>query len=221
MTAFYSMKMIGLIFFGEKSPNLERMESEHSDHHVTDAPLSMSIPIVALAGATVVVGILAPIFLQGRLGNLFSAYLSQFGMNSPYTLNYVGDLVPLAIGLVVAVLGVGIGYFAYVKRSINPVTIVGRQGIVYAFYTFFRHRWYINAIYYNVFVYPVMNGSTWIFKNFEQKIIEPINIGAVDLGGDVSEAFRKLETGIEEEYILAFGVGIAMLILLLVFFGQV
>ena len=219
MTAFYSMKMIGLIFFGEKSPKIVRVEAE--EHSVHDPPLSMMIPIVVLAGATVVVGIMAPLFLQAKLGTLFSSYLAQFGMNSPYSFNILADMVPLLIGLVVALLGVAIGYLAYVRRSLNPVTIVGTSGFLYSFYSFFRHRWYINAIYYNVFVYPVMNGSQWLFHNFEQKIVEPINIGAVDLGGDVSEAFRKLETGIEEEYVLAFGIGIAMLVLLLVLFGQV
>jgi len=152
---------------------------------------------------------------------LFSNYLSQFGMSSLYSVNYLADIVPLLIGLGVAILGVAIGYLAYFRRSVNPTKIVGDKGFVFSFYRFFQHRWYINAIYYKIFVYPVMNGSIWLFKNFEQKIIEPINIGAVDIGGSVSDAFRDLETGIEEEYVLGFGIGIALIIILLVIFGQV
>ncbi|HYB03639.1 MAG TPA: NADH-quinone oxidoreductase subunit L [Nitrososphaerales archaeon] len=221
MTAFYSMRMIGLIFYGDKSANLQKMESEHSDHGIHEAPYSMMIPYLILAAATVAVGLLAPVYLQSKLGNLFSAYLSQFNLATPYTLNYVSDLPSLLIGLLVAVAGVGIGYIAYFRRSISPTKIVGDKGFVHSFYTFFEHRWYINAIYYHVFVYPVMNGSTWLFKNFEQKIIEPINIGAIDIGATLSSAFQDLESGIEEEYVLGFGIGIALLIILLVFFGQV
>lgn len=221
MTAFYSMRMIGLIFYGEKSANVQKIESEHTSHGIHEAPYSMMIPYLILAGATVALGILTPIYLQGELGKLFSAYLSQFNLVSPFTLNYVSDLPSLLIGLFISVLGVTIAYFAYFTRSLNPTKLVGEQGIVHSLYLFLQHRWYINAVYYRVFVYPVMNGSTWLFKNFEQKIIEPINIGATDIGSTLSKTFQDLESGIEEEYILGFGIGIALLVILLVFFGQV
>ena len=190
MTAFYSMRIIGLIFYGEKSPNIQKIETEHPEHGIHEAPYSMMVPYIILAGATVIVGLLAPFYLQGEIRHLFSNYLSQFGLSSPYSANYLADIIPLLIGLGVSVLGVAVGYVAYFRRSISPVKIVGEKGFVYSFYTFFQHRWYFNAIYYKVFVYPVMNGSVWLFKNFEQKIIEPINIGAVDIGASVSDAFR-------------------------------
>ena len=216
MTAFYSMRMIGLIFYGEKSANLVKIETEHTGHGIHEAPYSMMVPYLILAGATVAVGVLAPLYLQDRLGTLFSAYLSQFNLATPYTLNYVADLPSLAIGFAVALLGVGIAYLAYFRRSISPTKMVGETGFVHSFYHFFQHRWYINAIYYHVFVYPVMFSSTWIFKNFEQKIIEPINIGATDVGSALSVAFQSLESGIEEEYVLGFGIGIALIVILLI-----
>ncbi len=221
MTAFYSIRMIGLIFFGEKSANLQKIEVEHGEHGIHEAPYSMMIPYVTLAAATFVVGILAPIYLQDRLGTLFSSYLAQFHIASPYVLNYVADLPSLTIGLLIAILGVAIAYLAYIRRSISPAKIVGEKGFLHSGYLFLQHRWYINAVYYRVFVYPVVNGSMWLFKNFEQKVVEPINLGAIDIGSTLSRTFQDLESGIEEEYVLGFGIGIALLIILLVFFGQV
>lgn len=221
MTAFYSMRVIGLIFFGEKSAHLTSSEGEHGGHGIHEAPYSMMIPIVTLAAATVVVGVLSPIYLQSRLGGLFSSYLLQFNIISPYSLNWIADLPSLAIGGAIAVVGVGIGYSAYFSRSISPAELVGDKGFLHSGYLFLQHRWYINAVYYHVFVYPVMFGSTWLFKNFEQKVIEPINIGATDIGAVVSKGFQDLESGIEEEYVLGFGIGIALLVILLVFFGQI
>jgi len=220
MTAFYSMRMIGLIFYGDKSENLQRMESGHSEHGIHEAPSSMLVPYVILAVATVVVGVAAPFFLQGKIGNLFSSYLAQFNIVTPYSINYLADLPSLLIGLAVAVVGVAVGYFAYFRRSINPARIVGEKGFLHSGYLFLQHRWYINAVYYHVFVYPVMDGSTWLFKNFEQKIIEPINIGATDVGATLSRGFQDLESGVEEEYVLGFGIGVALLVILLVFFGH-
>jgi NADH:ubiquinone oxidoreductase subunit 5 (subunit L)/multisubunit Na+/H+ antiporter MnhA subunit len=108
-----------------------------------------------------------------------------------------------------------------VRHSINPVTIVNSSPVIYGFYRFFQHRWYINAFYYKAIVYPIEHGSSWFFRNFEQKIIEPINIGAPEFGGEVSGLLRRIQTGIEEEYLFAFGVGIAMLIIIFVIFGHV
>jgi len=220
-TAFYSMRMIGLIFFGEKSQNMTKIESHEGHHAVHESPPSMWISYTVLAGATVVIGLLAPFFFEPRLGSLFSSYLSQFGISSAYSLNFGKDLVPIGSSLGLAVLGVVVGYLAYVRKSINPESIIESSVVLRYFYTFFEHRWYINAFYYKVFVYPVEKGANVIFKSFEQKVIEPINIGATDLGGSISDGLRKLQSGIEEEYALAFGIGIAMLVLLLVFFGQI
>jgi NADH-quinone oxidoreductase subunit L len=199
------------------------IENDHSaEHHgIHEAPYSMMIPYLVLAATTVAVGIIAPIYLQGRIGTLFSAYLSNFNIISPYNLNLVADLPTLLIGLVVALIGIGVGYLAYFRRSMSPAKIIGDKGFLHAGYHFFQHRWYINAIYYRGVVYPFMGASSWLFKNFEQKIIEPINIGATDIGSTLSKGFRALESGIEEEYVLGFGIGIALLIFLLVFFGQI
>lgn len=221
MTAFYSIRIIGLVFYGDKSANLQKIEQEpHHEHGIHEAPASMWVPFSILAAATLGLGIIAPIFFQQWLGSHFSLYLSQFGINSPYSLNFAADIVPLSISLGLAVLGVAIAYFAYFRRSIHPQTIVGERGFVYSFYNFFAHRWYINAIYYRALVYPLSSASDWLYNTFEQKVVQPVNIGASSFGGNISEALRKLESGIEEEYVLAFGLGIALLVLLLIFFGQ-
>ena len=127
----------------------------------------------------------------------------------------------MGISLGLSVIGALVAYFAYIRRSIQPQSFVGTSGFVYSFYNFFAHRWYINAIYYRGVVYPVERASTWLFDIFEQKVIEPINIGASEFGGSVSDALRRIQSGVEEEYVLAFGIGIALLVLLLVLFGQV
>ncbi|MHB8566751.1 MAG: NADH-quinone oxidoreductase subunit 5 family protein [Nitrososphaerales archaeon] len=217
-TAFYSMKIIGLIFFGKKSENLVKVE-EH--HKLTEAPASMWIPFSIMAGATLVIGLAAPFFFESSLGALFSGYLAQFGINSPFTLSFAGDIIPLATSLSISVIGLVLGYLAYIRRSINPAKIVASNPIVKSIHSFFVHRWYINAVYYKVFVYPVAKSSNWLYENFEQKVIAPVNYGATDLGGSISDALRKLQTGVEEEYALAFGIGIALLVILLLLFGQV
>jgi NADH-quinone oxidoreductase subunit L len=212
------MRFIGLIFTGQKSRNIQELESK--GEHIHEAPATMWVPYVLLATATVVLGLIAPLFFQQRLGSLFSSYLANFGIASAYSFSALGDIVSLSVGLIVAVAGVLIGFFAYVKHSINPKTIVESTPLTLGVYKFFQHRWYINAFYYKVFVYPVVSGANWIFRNFEEKVIDPINVGAPEFGGDVSGFLRKIQTGIEEEYVFAFVAGIVMLIVLLSIFGH-
>ena len=217
MTAFYSIRIIGLVFFGERSENIQKIESAHGIH---EAPMSMMTPFVILAGATLIVGILAPIWFEPRLGALFSSYLLQFGINSPYSLNLGGDLIPIAVSLSLAIVGAFVAYLAYITKTIRPQAIVGTAGFIHSFYLFFARRWYINAIYYRAFVYPVQTASDWLLQNFEERFVQPINVGASDIGAGISDGLRRLQSGIEEEYVLAFGVGIALIIVLLVIFGQ-
>jgi len=217
-TAFYAMKIIGLVFFGRKSEHLSKVE-EH--HKIEEAPPSMWIPFSILAGATLVIGVIAPFYFETTLGNMFSGYLAQFGINSSFELNFAADTVPILISLGTAIVGIAIGYLAYIRRSLDVSKIVSTNVLVNAFHSFFLHRWYINAVYYKAFVYPVEIASAWLYSNFEEKVIDPVNYGATDLGAGISGALRKIQTGVEEEYVLAFGVGIVFLVILLLLFGQV
>jgi len=56
ITAFYTTRMIGMVFFGPKSKHIKKMESE--GHHIHDAPKSMWIPYGILATLTIGIGII-------------------------------------------------------------------------------------------------------------------------------------------------------------------
>src|SRR4030065_219036 len=55
ITAFYTTRMIGMVFFGKNSKHIEKMESE--GHHIHEAPKSMWIPYGILAVLTIGIGI--------------------------------------------------------------------------------------------------------------------------------------------------------------------
>jgi NADH-quinone oxidoreductase subunit L len=247
ITAFYTFRMLGLIFWGPKSENLQRIGSTHvgssnpnaqesptttaaagtgsedhgGKHGLHEAPRSMWIPYSILAGVTVAIGVAAPIFLERDLGDLFSSYLTYWGITSVYSLNYLSDLLPISLSLALALIGAYIGYLGYIKRSLNLSVLVKSNSFLYSGYKFFYHRWYLNSIYYRLFAYPVEKGSRWLFEKFEEKVIDPINIEAPSFGGAVSSILRRIQTGIEEEYIFAFGLGIALLIIIFAYIGQI
>src|SRR5574339_798522 len=80
ITAFYTTRMIGMVFFGDKSKHIEHMEKE--GHHIHEAPRSMWIPYGILAVLTIGIGVIG-FTMEGGIHELFTEYLSEsFGIHS-------------------------------------------------------------------------------------------------------------------------------------------
>ncbi len=180
VTMFYSLRMIGLIFFGEKSAHLRRLESH--GHSVHEAHPLMWIPYAILIGMTCLIGLSAP-FLEGILhhalavnvltvtrGQLYSAMQTvEHNVQSTWHL-----LIP-AFSLIALVVGGIPSYYLYVSRKLSPVAIVDRNIIMRAFYVFLRKRWFINPFYYAVFVEGLIKAARATYAIVEIGIIERFN----------------------------------------------
>src|SRR5919109_4425399 len=60
MTAFYTFRMVGMVFFGSKSKHIEEME-QHG-HHVHEVSASLWVPYAILAIASIVIGVIGFVF---------------------------------------------------------------------------------------------------------------------------------------------------------------
>ncbi len=238
MTAFYSARMIGMIFFGKKSQHLEEMEKEGK--HVHEASRLMWLPYMALAGVTVLLGFTGP-FFEGFLDFSFASHLEQaFGMvviEAPFSIN----LVALAASLGALAVGGFFGYSFYISRRYDPGKILGSSGFLKSIHTFLENRWYINSIYYIIFVNGTLRVATFLHKRVEIAILNKINSSVTDstqyfssISGKfdmyivdgvvtgiasislvLSKLLRKIQTGITEQYVFAFSIGIIFLVILM------
>ena len=71
ITAFYTTRMIGMIFFGPKSEHVKKLDEKGGLH---EAPLSMWAPYGILAVLTIGIGIIG-LSVEGGLHHLFDEYL--------------------------------------------------------------------------------------------------------------------------------------------------
>jgi len=79
MTAFYTFRMLGMTFFGNKSKFIQETESSH---HVHEVGAVMWVPIAILAIASIAIGLIGFGF-EHQLHEMFSAYLANsFGIHS-------------------------------------------------------------------------------------------------------------------------------------------
>ena len=139
ITAFYTTRMIGMVFFGKKSKHIQKMEEE--GHHIHDAPLSMWIPYGILAVLTIGIGLIGLSAEEG-LHHMFAEYLEHsFGIHSAHVAaeasilpGFLQGLNPVALGssLVAFATGIGLGYIFYIGRWVDPVKFVNSNIVFYA-----------------------------------------------------------------------------------------
>jgi NADH-quinone oxidoreductase subunit L len=275
ITAFYTFRMFGIIFYGDKSKHLQELEvqgaaevgiatqihqtttshqidpSEKEVEHRGEllghephepSPLAW-VPYSILGAMCVVIGIATPVFnLEKVLYSAATTYIDGLfpkvasSVVPPTSYNFEA----MGISLAFVAVGLGSAWYLYIGRRASPRNFVGDTGVMHTLYTFLENRWYINAIYYKVFVNAPIKFAQWALDNVEDRVLSKINIGGVAVGVDLSQggnaldkfvdavatgfarvgqwfsrSARKMQSGILEQYALVFTIG--LLILLIIF----
>ena len=224
MTAFYTFRMLGMTFFGEKSEFIQKTESSHPVHEVRAV---MWVPFAILAVASIAVGLIGFVF-EDQLTEMFSAYLANsFGIHSTVSVGHeiqskggsgtpFEGLNPIAVTASVGAFALGalLGGLVYMKRVINP-QIVSRRIITRAVWKFFYNRWYLNtALYWGAVIGPLAIYRI-VWRYFESTIIDGINPGLQGTMTYFSRVIKAGQTGIAQTYLFVFAAGIIIIIMLL------
>jgi len=223
ITAFYTTRMIGMVFFGNKSKHVEKMEEE--GHHIHEAPMSMWVPYGILAVLTIGIGVIGLSAEEG-IHELFTEYLDHsFGIHTvpeerpdlalPGVLS---GLNPVALGASLAAfaIGFGLGYIFYIRRLIDPVKFVNSNLFFYAIHKFLLNRWYLNALIYWSFVTAPLWLARGVFRYFERWAIDlGINLGLERATAWGAKVIQGTQTGVAQSYLYVFGAGILFIVLIL------
>jgi NADH-quinone oxidoreductase subunit L len=247
LTAFYSFRMLGMVFFGDKSANLESAERE--GHHIGEPSPIMWVPYTLLAIGTTVIGLVSLVgfavpsldveaALQGAANSYVrSLFPSQSLPTAQASFNLLSSGV---VGLFVA-FGLLAATAIYIAKKASPTKFVGETGFMHSLYAFLENRWYINAIYYKVFVNAPIAASKWLGETFELEglfrvndlgsiiglslsaagnwvdvnVIDGVANGVSSVGLAISRAARKIQSGVTEQYIEVLTLGILVLLVAL------
>jgi NADH-quinone oxidoreductase subunit L len=209
MTAFYTIRMVGMVMFGDKSKHL--LELERHGHRLHDVSYVMFVPFAILAGATIAIGVIGP-FFEESLHELFARFLlNSYGLETHARV----EINPTAVAYSVTAFGIGsgLGYIFYIRRALSP-DVVSKNVVTYAIYRFLENRWYVNAMYYWAFVIVPLFIARITWRYFETIVIDGINPAFQFTMAWWSRVVRSMQTGVTQTYVYAFAVGIIFVILL-------
>ncbi|MFQ6011427.1 MAG: hypothetical protein ACE5KG_04565, partial [Nitrososphaerales archaeon] len=180
-------------------------------------------------------------FFEVFLDHSFASHLEHsFEMvviEAPFSIN------PVALTASLGALAVGgfFGYSFYIGRRSDPGKIVGSSRFLKSLQTFLDNRWYINSIYYIIFfngsmrvatllhrwielgilnrVNSSVTGSTQFISSvsgkFDRLVVDGLVTGIASFSLIFSKLLRKIQTGVTEQYVFAFSLGIIFLVILM------
>ncbi len=244
LTFLYSLKVIGLVFFAPPSENVKKLEQE--GHHVHEAPALMWAPYLILALATIAIGLAGP-YVEAAFTRALAVTTTPLAAAGPELnpaveqnavfIASIGSLIMLAVGGT-------FGYLLYISGKLKPSSIVGQTGFARGAYNFLWNRWYINPAYYRAFVYGTISGATALKNTIETGFFdkisgavaqlsigisrggEGVDLGVIDgwingmasSGRKFSSTLRRIQTGVPQEYVTVFALGVFALVVAILFF---
>jgi NADH-quinone oxidoreductase subunit L len=207
LTAFYMFRLLYLIFFGEGRYDRQTAERIH------ESPKVMTTPLIILAVLSFVGGWVGiPHVLGG--GAWFEEFLKPVMAHIPLSGREVHhnsslEYALMTITIVLVLVSIYLAYYLY-RKNIDKVTSL-RQSME-GMYRAILNKYYVDEFYGATIVRPVVNGSIFLWKIIDVFLIDGIANGLARLVGDMSETFRRMQTGYVRAYMTIFVVGAAVVI---------
>ena len=167
MTAFYMFRLIFMTFFGQSRVD------HHTEHHIHESPRSMTVPLIILAIGSVVAGYVGfPAWLGGN--NAFEKFLDPVfeplpiphGPEAEYS--HLAEAGMAAASVAIALIGFGLAYSKYCKRSWEQQREIRQYG---SLYPVFLNKYYVDEGYDFLFVNRAKDAGTGLWK-FDAVVVD-------------------------------------------------
>ena len=223
ITSFYMFRLWFMTFFGDyrgreaaengHAPAHGHGHGGHGDPH--ESPMIMLVPLMILAVLSVIGGWVG-------IGGRFEHFLSPvFGEGAPAgateALSRGTEITLIVISVAAAVLGFYLAYVLYLKRPELPQKIADSLGGLYQAVV---NKYYVDEIYADLFVKPLVDGSTRIlWHGVDQGVIDAAINDTADGARHVSDSARQMQSGNVRSYAGWVAVGGAVIIAYMIWMG--
>jgi NADH-quinone oxidoreductase subunit L len=202
MTAFYIFRLISLTFFGNPRYDTETI-------HTHESTKVMTIPLVILAILSVIGGFIGlPQFIGNNLIESFldPVFESSKGLVTIHLMSTTTELILILISVIIAVISIYFSLKVYaVAHKAKPT-----DGFLYKLVS---HKYYIDELYDILIVTLIRKLSDIFYDIFDMKVIDGIVNGSGKFFTNLSTDWRKIQTGVIQDYAI---ISIAGIILMLI-----
>ena len=201
LTALYMGRLVFMVFFGEERFDAREMK------HLHESPAVMTAPLIFLA---------IPSIFAGFLGGWFEEFLKSSVPNHVRELPHSTELLLVTITVSLALLGLFIAAVIYYWRKISP-EVFTENPVLRPVYLLLYNKYYFDEIYNFLFVKGVGFGLGRVYAFFDRYVIDGIVNGVAYFTSWCGEILRLTQTGVVNNYVAYFGIGVITVILLLLF----
>jgi len=216
-TPFYTFRLIFLTFHGKNrgahhsDPHSHDSHGSHGEHHIHESPRVMTIPLMFLAVGAVAAGWIGiPPILGG--GAHFAEFLKPVVGHPEFHGTHAEEFGVMALSTTLALIGLGLAAFLYLRKSDLPEKITKAFSGVY---TVLYNKYYIDELY----NYTIVKPTLWIANKVilaitDARIIEGVVNGVPGSIGWFSGKLRKVQTGLAQHYGIMMAAGAVFIIAL-------
>ena len=211
MTSFYMFRSVFMTFYGKS-----RVEPDVA-HHLHESPPLMTVPLMILAFLSLVGGFVGIPVIEGaqRFANFLSPVFAPAKAIIEHGAHHVGhhsvtaELILMAVSLAIAILGLLVARYMYITSPETPGRIVERFS---GLYRLVFNKYWIDELYDFLFVNSIVEFSRFLWKKFDEAVIDGIVNGVAAVVRTFGSVLRLLQTGLVKDYALSVLVGAMVVI---------
>ncbi|MEW6137941.1 MAG: NADH-quinone oxidoreductase subunit L [Thermodesulfobacteriota bacterium] len=210
MTSFYMFRSVFMTFYGES-----RVEPEAA-HHLHESPPIMTVPLMILAVLSLVGGFVGIPILKGW--HVFGDFLAPVfapaeavlkGEHAAAHHSVALELTLMGVSLAIAIAGFFYARWMYLTEPGAAQRMVerfpGLHKLVY-------NKYWVDEIYDILFVNSIVRFSQFLWKMFDDAVIDGIVNGTARIARGWGAVLRRLQSGVVKDYALSILVGVVFVI---------
>lgn len=210
LTAFYMTRLMALTFWGKS-----RVDASVKVH---ESPLTMTIPLMVLAGLSLVGGWIGIPHVIGHplhIPNILEGWLSADVFKPEVHGTVIQEVITMTFSVVLAGASAVLAYVLYVRRPEVAAELKAKMAPVHKLVS---NKFYVDEIYDIVFVRNIIEAGRGLWAYVDVRIVDRVTYLASDIVMACAANFRILVNGNLQQYAL-FIVGGLVLILAVLFMG--
>jgi NADH-quinone oxidoreductase subunit L len=210
MTSFYMFRSVFMTFYGESRV------TPHAAKHLHESPAIMTVPLMILAALSLIGGWVGiPIFHGlNRFGDFIAPVFAPAqaiitGGHAAGHHNVSLELILMGVSLLIGITGWVVAWWVYTKdTSIPDKAIEEFKGL----HTLVYNKYWMDEIYDFLFVNSIVDFSRFLWKKFDELIVDGIVNGVASLTLAFGRGLRLFQTGLVKDYALSILVGVLAVI---------